>query len=54
MSPALFSLLAVTLGFTALVAWVYWPAHKARLERFGRIPLADDPPAPAPHEDPPK
>ncbi len=39
MSPTLFSLIAVTVGFSALVAWVYWPSHKSRLEALGQIPL---------------
>jgi cbb3-type cytochrome oxidase subunit 3 len=51
MSPTLISLLAVTVGFTALVAWVYWPSHKARLERLGHIPLADEPSATASHKE---
>jgi cbb3-type cytochrome oxidase subunit 3 len=42
MSAPLVSLLVVTIGFTVLVAWVYWPSHKTRLERLGRIPLGDD------------
>jgi cbb3-type cytochrome oxidase subunit 3 len=54
MSATLISLLAVTLGFATLVAWVYWPSHKARLERLGHIPLADDSPAPASHKEPSK
>lgn len=54
MSPAIISLLAVTLGFTALVLWVYWPSHKARLERLGHIPLTDEPTAPASHKEQPK
>jgi len=47
MNPGMLSLLAVTLGFAALVLWVYWPSHKARMERYGNIPLADElePPA---------
>jgi len=39
MSATLFSLLAVTVGFIALVAWVYWPSRRARLESLGQIPL---------------
>lgn len=41
MSAAVFSLLAVTLGFTVLLLWVYWPSRRARLESLGRIPLED-------------
>jgi len=51
MNPTLISLLAVTVGFTALVAWVYWPSRKARLERLGHIPLADESTGPASHKE---
>jgi cbb3-type cytochrome oxidase subunit 3 len=51
MNPTLISLLAVTLGFTALVLWVYWPSRKARMEQFGSIPLADEPTLPASHKE---
>lgn len=38
------SLWLVWLGitFVAIVAWAYWPSHKSRLEKHGRIPLEDD------------
>ena len=26
----------------AIVAWVFWPGRKRRLERHGRIPLDED------------
>jgi cbb3-type cytochrome oxidase subunit 3 len=39
MTATLFSLVAVTLGFALLVAWVYWPSRKSRLEALGEIPL---------------
>jgi cbb3-type cytochrome oxidase subunit 3 len=42
MNPTLVSLLAVTIGFTLLVLWVYWPARKQQMERHGSIPLADE------------
>lgn len=42
MSATMFSLIAVTVGFTGLVAWVYWPSHKSRLESLGQIPLETD------------
>lgn len=42
MNATMFSLLAVTVGFTALVLWVYWPSHKSRLEELGRIPFEHD------------
>jgi cbb3-type cytochrome oxidase subunit 3 len=53
-SPGIVSLLAVTVGFTLLVAWVYWPSHKSRMDRYARIPLADEPEAPAPQKEPSK
>ncbi|HKO08837.1 MAG: cbb3-type cytochrome oxidase subunit 3 [Alphaproteobacteria bacterium] len=27
--------------FAAIVAWAYWPRHKARFEKDGQIPLRD-------------
>ena len=39
MTATIFSLLAVTIGFTALVCWVYWPSRRDRLESHGSIPL---------------
>lgn len=42
MSPAILSLLAVTFGFAGLVAWVYWPSRRSRMEQFAAIPLLDD------------
>ena len=39
MTATLISLIAVTVGFAALVAWVYWPSRKSRLEALGEIPL---------------
>ena len=42
MSATLFSLLSVTLGFVTLLAWVYWPSRRRRLEAHGRIPLEDE------------
>ncbi len=39
MNATIFSLLAVTLGFALLVAWVYWPSRRQKLEELGRIPL---------------
>jgi cbb3-type cytochrome oxidase subunit 3 len=42
MSPPEISLLAVTIAFTGLVIWVYWPSHRQRLESFGSMPLDDD------------
>jgi cbb3-type cytochrome oxidase subunit 3 len=31
------SLIAVTLAFTALVVWVYWPANRESFEKQARI-----------------
>jgi cbb3-type cytochrome oxidase subunit 3 len=42
MTATLFSLIAVTVGFTALIAWVYWPSRKDRLEALGEIPLESE------------
>ena len=42
MNATLFSLLAVTFGFAALILWVYWPSNRHRLESFGRMPLEGD------------
>jgi cbb3-type cytochrome oxidase subunit 3 len=42
MNATLISLIAVTIGFTALVAWVYWPSRRNRLEALGEIPLDSD------------
>ncbi len=50
MNATLFSLLSITLAFSALVAWVYWPSRRGRLESLGHIPLETDdriPPASA-------
>jgi cbb3-type cytochrome oxidase subunit 3 len=44
MTATIFSLLAVTAGFSALLAWVYWPGRRQDLESLGRIPLDDDEP----------
>jgi len=41
-SPTIISLLAVTIGFTLLVLWVYWPSRKNQVERHGSIPLDDE------------
>jgi cytochrome c oxidase cbb3-type subunit 4 len=30
--------------FVGIVAYVFWPKNKARLERHGKIPLDDDQP----------
>ena len=51
MNPGMISLIAVTVGFIALVAWVYAPSRKARMESYASIPLADEPEAPPPQEE---
>ena len=35
-------LLWLVLLFVGIVAWVFWPGRKRRLERHGRIPLDED------------
>ena len=53
MTAAEFSLLAVVVGFTLLVLWVYSPGRRGRLESYGAIPLEeDDPSVPARHSRP--
>lgn len=42
MNATLFSLLAITLAFSALVVWVYWPSRRGRLESLRHIPLETD------------
>lgn len=42
MTAAEFSVLAVTIGFIALVVWVYSPGRRKRLESYGSMPLEDD------------
>ena len=37
-----FWLVWLILLFVGIVAWVFWPKHKQRLERHGEIPLRDD------------
>ena len=31
------SLIAVTIAFTALVLWVYWPSNRETMEKHARI-----------------
>ena len=38
----LFSLISVTIGFTALLLWVYWPSRRERLEALAEIPFDND------------
>ena len=37
-----FWLVWLILLFVGIVAWVFWPKHKQRLERHREIPLRDD------------
>ena len=30
--------------FLGIVAWVFWPKNKQRIESYGMIPLADEDP----------
>jgi hypothetical protein len=36
------SILLVMSSFILMAVWVLWPSNKARIERHGLIPLADD------------
>ena len=42
MSGTIISLLAVTIGFTALVLWVYRPGARSHWEELGRLSLEDE------------
>lgn len=44
MTATMISLLAVTLAFSGLVLWVFWPSRRQQLEDQGRIPFADEEP----------
>ena len=35
-------LLWLVLLFVGIVAWVFWPGRKRKLEQHGRIPLDED------------
>ena len=35
-------LLWLVLLFVGIVAWVYWPGRKQRIEAYGRIPFRED------------
>lgn len=41
MTANIISLLAVTLAFGGLLAWVFWPGNRQRLEDYGKIPFVD-------------
>jgi hypothetical protein len=43
MTSTLFSLLTITLGFSALILWVFWPSRRKHLESLGQIPLEEIP-----------
>lgn len=34
-------MVALLIVFAGIVAWAYWPKHKARFEDDGHIPLRD-------------
>ncbi len=40
MTATLFSLIALAVGFSALVLWVCLPANKARFEQASELPFA--------------
>jgi FtsZ-interacting cell division protein ZipA len=42
MSMAEISLIGVTVAFTALVVWVFWPSRRERLEAHAHTPLDDE------------
>jgi cbb3-type cytochrome oxidase subunit 3 len=42
MSTAEFSLIGITIGFLALVIWVYWPSRREQLEAHAHTPLDED------------
>jgi cbb3-type cytochrome oxidase subunit 3 len=42
MTATEFSLLAVTISFTGMVLWVYWPSRRAQMESYGSIPLDEE------------
>ncbi len=44
MTATIISLLAVTLAFSGLLLWVFWPSRRQHLEDQGRIPFADEEP----------
>lgn len=39
MSVQMFALLLVTIGFTALVTWTFWPGNKQIIEKKGAVAL---------------
>ena len=39
---AQFWLVLVIILFVGIVAWVFWPKNRQRLEQHGRIPLEDE------------
>lgn len=36
-----FSLLALTVSFTGMVVWVYWPSRRDLMESYASMPLDD-------------
>ena len=51
MSLPLLSLFAMIIGFTALVAYVYAPSRRSRMQGYGAIPLDEDLPPGRAHEE---
>lgn len=43
MSLQLVALLIVTIGFTTLFSWVYWPTNRERFDAGSRLPFIDSP-----------
>ncbi len=42
MNAGLFSLLAVTIGFIALLIWVFRPGSRKKMDANARIPFDDE------------
>mgnify|MGYP000201892008 CR=1 FL=1 len=38
----IFSLIAMTIAFTGLVVWVYWPSHRSHFEALGMLVFEPD------------
>ena len=52
MSLATLATVLVSIAFVGLVAWVLWPANKARLQTFASIPFNDEAQPPQTSEQP--
>ncbi len=42
MTLAPFWMLGMMISFGAVVAWAFWPSHRARFEEDSRIPFKED------------